>query len=69
MSPDGSSVSVYRALSAMDETELVHGASPPQARILELGCGVGRITHGLVKLGHHIVAVDNKEEMIRCPCL
>ena len=65
VSPDGSPIAIYRALPAMGEPELIHAASQPQARILELGCGAGRITHGLVKLGHHVVAVDNCEEMLR----
>jgi SAM-dependent methyltransferase len=47
-----------------DEAELVHGAIPTGADILELGCGVGRVTHELVALGHPVVAVDESEEML-----
>jgi SAM-dependent methyltransferase len=66
VSADGSPVAVYQALPAMGEPELIHAASKPRARILELGCGAGRITHELVRLGHEVVAVDNCEEMLRC---
>jgi SAM-dependent methyltransferase len=47
-----------------EEAELVHGAIPTGADILELGCGVGRVTHELVALGHPVVAVDESEEML-----
>jgi len=38
---------------------------PECASILELGCGVGRITHPLIGLGHAVVAVDNSAAMLR----
>jgi SAM-dependent methyltransferase len=46
------------------EAELVHAAIPDGAEILELGSGVGRVTHELVRLGHPVVAVDESEEML-----
>jgi SAM-dependent methyltransferase len=46
------------------EPELVHGAIPEGAEILELGAGAGRITHPLVDLGHPVVAVDQSRAML-----
>lgn len=43
---------------------IIDGAVPSGARILELGCAVGRITHPLLALGHEVVAVDNSAEML-----
>jgi SAM-dependent methyltransferase len=56
---------VYLRLPVGDTPELIHRAIPARATILELGCGVGRITHPLLALGHHVVAVDNAPEMLR----
>ena len=62
--PDGSPVEVYLHLPEGGEAELVHGTIPEGADILELGCGVGRVTHELVRLGHPVVAVDESAEML-----
>src|SRR5919198_5137029 len=51
VAPDGSPVEIYRRLPATGEPELIHGAIPAGASILELGCGAGRITHELIRLG------------------
>ncbi|WP_431784779.1 class I SAM-dependent methyltransferase [Streptomyces chumphonensis] len=64
VAPDGSPVGLYRAFPAGREPEIIHGAVPRGAPILELGCGAGRITHGLTALGHHVVAVDQSAEML-----
>jgi SAM-dependent methyltransferase len=64
VAPDGSPVEVYLRLGAGDTPALIHGAVPPGATVLELGCGVGRITEPLAALGHRIVAVDNSPEML-----
>ena len=61
---DGSPVDLYRLLPALGEPEQVHDAIAPGAEVLELGCGVGRITHPLVALGHRVVAVDESKEML-----
>lgn len=37
----------------------------PRARILECGCGTGRMTKELVKSGYEIAAIDFSEEMLR----
>jgi SAM-dependent methyltransferase len=62
--PDGSPVPLYATLPALGEPELVHEAVPPGAEILELGSGAGRITRGLLALGHPVVAVDQSPEML-----
>src|SRR6266446_3445638 len=31
---------------------------PPQGRTLEVGCGEGRVTRDLARLGHSVVAID-----------
>ena len=64
VTPDGSPVDVYLRLPPRGEAELVHGAIPAGAEVLELGCGVGRITHELIRLGHPVVAVDESPEML-----
>jgi SAM-dependent methyltransferase len=62
--PDGSPVALYATLPTLGEPELVHGAVPAGSEILELGAGAGRITRGLVALGHPVVAVDQSQAML-----
>jgi SAM-dependent methyltransferase len=62
---DGSPVDLYLRLPPRGEAELVHDAIPGGAEILELGCGVGRVTHELLRLGHPVVAVDEAPEMLQ----
>ena len=64
VTPDGSPVDVYLRLPSRGEAELVDAAIPVGAAVLELGCGVGRITHELIRLGHPVVAVDESPEML-----
>lgn len=65
IAPDGSAVDLYAMLKPDGEPELIHGAVPAGARILELGAGAGRVTHELLALGHEVVAVDDSAEMLR----
>ncbi len=62
---DGSPVLVYLALPGQDDATLVDGAVTSNAAVLELGCGVGRVTRHLAQLGHQVTAVDNSHEMLR----
>jgi SAM-dependent methyltransferase len=64
VAPDGSPVEIYRRLPPGAEPGLIHGALPAGASILELGCGAGRVTHELIRLGHHVTAVDESAEML-----
>ena len=64
VTPDGSPVEVYRRLPPHGEAEIVHEALPPGASILELGCGAGRVTRELLRLGHPVVAVDDSPAML-----
>ena len=64
IAPDGSPVDLYLLLPPRGEADVVHAAIPAGAQILELGCGVGRVTHELLRLGHPVVAVDESEEML-----
>ena len=64
VAPDGSPVELYLLLPSFGEPEIVHAAIPAGADILELGCGVGRMTHELVRLGHPVTAVDESPEML-----
>lgn len=64
VAPDGSPVELYERLSPGDVPRLVSEVFGPGADVLELGCGVGRVTHALVALGHRVVAVDQSAEML-----
>lgn len=62
--PDGSPVDFYLALKPGQEPGMVRAALPGSGSVLELGCGVGRVTHALIELGYEVAAVDNSEEML-----
>ncbi len=64
VAPDGSPVELYLLLPSFGEPDIVHAALPAGASILELGCGVGRMTHELVRLGHPVTAVDESAAML-----
>lgn len=61
---DGCSVEFYLSLPPGPEPVLVRDAIEPGASILELGCGVGRITHPLLEMGFAVTPVDNSLEML-----
>jgi SAM-dependent methyltransferase len=62
--PDGSPIEVYRRLPERGEGEVVASVVPAGGSVLELGCGVGRITRQLVRLGYRVTAVDESPEML-----
>ena len=64
VAPDGSPVELYALLPEQDEGEIVARAVPAGGSILELGCGVGRMTRQLVRLGFRVTAVDESPEML-----
>lgn len=48
-----------------DMTNICQGRDPRQMRVLEIGCGAGRITKALAKVFGEVHAVDVSGEMIR----
>ena len=64
ITPDGCAVEVYRQLPPGREPEIIDRAIPAGSRMLDLGCGAGRLSNALVGLGHHVVAVDESADML-----
>ncbi|MFJ9667062.1 class I SAM-dependent methyltransferase [Streptomyces sp. NPDC101219] len=64
ITPDGCAVELYARLPVGDEPEVIAGAVPAGARLLELGCGAGRVTHALVERGFPVTAVDESAAML-----
>jgi SAM-dependent methyltransferase len=64
VAPDGSPVELYALLPDRGEGERVAQAVSPGSSILELGCGTGRITRQLVRLGYRVTGVDEAPEML-----
>ncbi|MFC7815098.1 class I SAM-dependent methyltransferase [Streptomyces sp. NPDC057367] len=64
ITPDGCAVELYARLPAGAEPDIVAAAVPKGARILELGSGVGRMTHPLLERGFDVTAVDESAEML-----
>src|SRR5579862_189736 len=62
--PDGSPVELYARLPELGEGAVVASVVPAGASVLELGCGAGRITRQLVRLGYRVTAVDESPEML-----
>jgi SAM-dependent methyltransferase len=61
---DGCSVEFWKLLPAGVGPSLIASAVPRRGSILELGAGVGLITHPLLELGYRVTAVDNSSEML-----
>jgi SAM-dependent methyltransferase len=64
ITPDGCAVEFYTRLPVGNEPDIVAAVAPPGARILELGSGVGRVTHALLERGYTVTAVDESPEML-----
>ncbi|MEU4654254.1 class I SAM-dependent methyltransferase [Streptomyces sp. NPDC023723] len=64
ITPDGCAVELYSRLPAGAEPDIVASAVPAGARVLELGSGVGRLTHPLRERGFTVTAVDESAEML-----
>ncbi|MEO3977149.1 class I SAM-dependent methyltransferase [Streptomyces sp. CAU 1734] len=64
ITPDGCAVELYDRLPVGNEPEIIEGAVPAGASILELGSGVGRVTHPLLARGFTVTAVDESPEML-----
>lgn len=64
ITPDGCAVDLYTRLSVGDEPDVIAGAVPAGAHLLELGSGAGRVTRPLLERGFRITAVDESAEML-----
>ncbi|MET8813332.1 class I SAM-dependent methyltransferase [Streptomyces sp. NPDC004549] len=64
ITPDGCAVELYSRLPVADEPDVIAAAVPAGAHILELGSGVGRVTHALLERGFTVTAVDESAEML-----
>lgn len=64
ITPDGCAVELYSRLPVGDEPEIITAAVPEGAHILELGSGVGRVTHALLERGFTVTAVDESADML-----
>ncbi|MGW4389780.1 class I SAM-dependent methyltransferase [Streptomyces sp. NPDC004685] len=64
ITPDGCAVDLYARLPVGEEPDIIAAAAPARASILELGSGVGRMTHPLVERGFTVTAVDESAEML-----
>lgn len=64
ITPDGCAVELYARLPVGDEPDIIERAVPAGARILELGCGAGRVTHSLLRRGFTVTAVDESPQML-----
>lgn len=65
ITPDGCAVEHWLRLPVGEEPEIIAGAVPAGASVLELGCGVGRVTHPLLARGFAVTAVDESPQMLR----
>ena len=61
---DGCSVELYLRTPYFGEVELFQSWIPAGSSVLELGCGVGRITRVLLARDYRVTAVDNSREML-----
>src|SRR5207249_11429649 len=61
---DGSPVDLYLRLPYLGEVELICAEIPNGASVLEMGCGVGRMTKELLAKGYYVTAIDNSPEML-----
>ncbi|UUA09367.1 MULTISPECIES: bifunctional 2-polyprenyl-6-hydroxyphenol methylase/3-demethylubiquinol 3-O-methyltransferase UbiG [Streptomyces] len=64
ITPDGCAVELYSRLPVGEEPNIIAGAVPKGAHILDLGSGVGRMTHALLERGFTVTAVDESAEML-----
>ncbi|MFJ9611211.1 class I SAM-dependent methyltransferase [Kitasatospora sp. NPDC101176] len=64
ITPDGCAVEMWSLLPVRDEPDVIGAAVPAGASLLELGCGVGRVTHPLADRGFAVTAVDESAEML-----
>jgi SAM-dependent methyltransferase len=61
---DGCSVEFYRRLPHRGEVDIFARELAAGCRVLDLGCGTGRLTRELLARGFAVTAVDNSEDML-----
>jgi SAM-dependent methyltransferase len=61
---DGCSVELYRELPYAGELDPVESWFVRGTRVLELGCGAGRLTRRVLALGVAVTAIDNSTAML-----
>jgi SAM-dependent methyltransferase len=64
VTPDGSPVAVYRALPAEPGFTPLLAVLRPPARVLDLGCGAGRLANLLAARGFAVTGVDASSAML-----
>ena len=64
ITPDGCAVQLYERVPVGEEPDIIERSVPAGATVLELGCGVGRVTHPLLRRGFTVTAVDESREML-----
>ncbi|MFJ2868380.1 class I SAM-dependent methyltransferase [Kitasatospora sp. NPDC087314] len=64
ITPDGCAVELWARLPVGDTPDVIEAAVPAGVTILELGCGIGRMTHPLTDRGFTVTAVDESAEML-----
>jgi len=64
ITPDGCAVELYERIPLGPEVDIIQAAVPAGATILELGCGVGRMTRPMTQRGFDVTAVDESPEML-----
>ena len=62
--PDGSSVELYRRIPYLGELEQLLPPLTRGGRVLELGCGTGRLSARLADAGFAVTGVDNCRAML-----
>lgn len=53
-----------RGAAVHGEADLVRSLVPPGARVLDAGCGTGRVARELARHGHPVVGVDSDPSML-----
>jgi SAM-dependent methyltransferase len=64
VTPDGSPVAIYRVLPAEPSFTPLLAAVRPPARVLDLGCGTGRLANLLAARGFAVTGVDAAPAML-----
>src|SRR5690606_28258603 len=64
ITPDGSPVEFYKLVPVGAEPDIVAGVVPAGGSVLDLGAGVGRVTHPLDEAGSEVVGADESADRL-----